>query len=313
MPRGLRALRQALRTLRGHRANLAAAGCAFFATLSLFPAITLLLSLYGLLFSVNGVVPELEILRGVLPDETHAVIVREVRILVNHPHRTLGVDAVLGGVVTLWSAANGTGSMLAALTLAYDGVEPARLRLHLTSLAITMAALGLATLVLALLVALAAWIGHFGLPAHALHLLHTPAQYGAPLQGALRHKVLLDTWVLHEMSLVVLTCFVAACFAMLYRFGPVRRPRGLRIVWPGAVTATVLWLAASTAFSVYVAELAGLDAMYGPIGATAGLMLWFYVGAWVTLLGAELNAALERDRDGAPPARDGQAVSGSGR
>jgi membrane protein len=60
------------------------------------------------------------------------------------------------------------------------------------------------------------------------------------------------------------------------------------------VLATLLWLAASSVFSLYVVRLAGLDTSYGPLGAAAGLMLWFYVSAWVMLLGAELNAALER-------------------
>jgi membrane protein len=67
----------------------------------------------------------------------------------------------------------------------------------------------------------------------------------------------------------------------------------------------LLWLAASSLFSLYVVGLAGLDANYGPLGAAAGLLMWFYVAAWVMLLGAELNAALERRR--------AAAVSGSAR
>jgi membrane protein len=64
------------------------------------------------------------------------------------------------------------------------------------------------------------------------------------------------------------------------------------------VLATALWLAASSLFSAYATGLAELGIGVGPAAATVGLMLWFYVSAWLTLLGAELNAALERRRAG---------------
>jgi membrane protein len=69
--------------------------------------------------------------------------------------------------------------------------------------------------------------------------------------------------------------------------------------------ATVLWLVVSLLFSFYVGHLSSYDAMYGSIGAVVGVMMWFYVTAYVVLLGAELNAALElqtaRDSTGGEP------------
>ena len=61
---------------------------------------------------------------------------------------------------------------------------------------------------------------------------------------------------------------------------------------PGAVLATLLWALGSAAFSLYVSDFATYDAMYGPLGATVGLLMWFYVSVYVVLLGAELNVAL---------------------
>ena len=69
--------------------------------------------------------------------------------------------------------------------------------------------------------------------------------------------------------------------------------------------ATALWLIASVLFSYYVGHLASYDATYGPLGAVAGVMVWFWVSAYVVLLGAELNAELElqtsRDTTEGPP------------
>jgi membrane protein len=82
---------------------------------------------------------------------------------------------------------------------------------------------------------------------------------------------------------------------LLYRFGPSRPARG-RWITAGAVLATALWLGASGALSLYVDRVAAYDATYGPLGAVVAVMMWFYVTAYVVLLGAELDAQLERRR-----------------
>lgn len=276
LPGPVRALLRAFGRMHCHQSTLAAAGCAFYATLALFPALTLLLSLYGLAFNLNSVEPQLGLLRDFVPAEAHALIEREVHALVTHRHGTLGLGAGLGALVTLWSAGAGTRAMLAALTLAYEGDPiPGRLRFHLTGLAMTLGLLVAGAVALALLVALPPLLALPGLPEDTQGLLH----------GA---------------SLGILATLLAAALAMLYRFGPPQRRFEVRVVWPGTVLATLLWLAVSTVFSLYVVRLVGLDATFGPLGAAAGLMLWVYVSAYVTLLGAELNAAIEFAA--APPA-----------
>ena len=263
------ALRRALGRMHCHQSTLAAAGCAFYATLALFPALTLLLSLYGLAFNLRSVEPQLDLLRDFVPAEAHTLIAHEVHTLVTRRHGTLGLGAGLSALVTLWSAGAGTRSMLAALTLAYEGDQPSsRLRLHLTGLAMTLGLLAAGAVVLALLVALPALLAHLGVP------------HGA-------------SGLLHGVSLGILAASVAVSLAVLYWFGPPHRRGEVRVIWPGTLLATGLWLAASAAFSLYVVRMLGLDATFGPLGAAAGLMLWVYVSAYVTLLGAELNAALE--------------------
>ena len=98
--------------------------------------------------------------------------------------------------------------------------------------------------------------------------------------------------LVHGLSFTVLVAFVALSIAALYRFGPTPRPGRVLRVWPGTLTATPLWLAASFGLSAYVTRLANFDLTYGPLAALAGVMLWFWVSSYVVLLGAALNAVL---------------------
>jgi uncharacterized BrkB/YihY/UPF0761 family membrane protein len=64
---------------------------------------------------------------------------------------------------------------------------------------------------------------------------------------------------------------------------------------PGAVVATSVWLAVSVGgFTIYAANFARYNETYGALGAVVVVMLWLYIGAYVTVAGADLNAELER-------------------
>jgi membrane protein len=81
--------------------------------------------------------------------------------------------------------------------------------------------------------------------------------------------------------------------ALLYYFGPYRRQRW-RFVWPGAILATILWLAATSGFAWYAVHIARYNVMYGSVGASIALLVWMYVLAIVALIGCEFNAEYER-------------------
>ncbi len=259
------------------RVGLVAAGCAFWATLALFPAISMVVSLYGLVFDPAAVEPQLATLRNLVPGEAFALVAGRVHVLVSHGSGTLGASLAVSSVIALWSAATGTKSMLAALNLAYAAYEQRSfLAFQAVGLALTLCAILVAILALAILVALPAAIDFLGVSAYGSRL----AQTG---------------------SLLMLVVFVLVSISVLYRVGPCRPPnrppnrQHVRQPWvtPGAVLATAVWLAASVAVSFYVGNLATFDATYGPLGAVAGVMIWFWVSAYVVLAGAELNAQLE--------------------
>jgi len=281
-----RVLRRTGREMISDRISLVAAGCAFYGTLALFPAISMLVSIYGLAFDPVSVEPHLVLLRNLLPPLAFRLIEDRVHELVTRPQMALTLSLSLSIVITLWSAATGTKSMLTALNLAYEERER-RSFLHFQVTAFTMTLVGLlgAASGLAMLV---------GLPT-VLKFLGVNGSMGVTL---------------HVSTLFGLLVFVVSALSLLYRFGPSRRAP--RWVWvaPGATLATVLWLIVSVVFSFYVGHLSSYDAMYGSLGAVVGVMMWFYVTVYVVLLGAELNAELElqtaRDSTGGEPRPIGQ-------
>ncbi|MDE2517118.1 MAG: YihY/virulence factor BrkB family protein [Rhodospirillales bacterium] len=256
---------------RSDRISLAAAGCAFYATLALFPAMSTLIFLYGLVFDPISIEAQLQLLARLLPPPTYALIDQELHQLVAHRNGTLGIGLAVSVTVAFWSAATGTKSVLSALNMAYDQTETRGfLRFQAVALAMTFCAMLGAVLAIALLVFLPAALSY-------LHL--SSARVGV---------------LIHWGGIAVMLGFVGQALALLYRFGPGRRPHQDRRIAPGALLALVLWLIASALLSFYVGHIARFDVTYGPIGAVVGVMLWFYVTVYAVLLGAELNAQLER-------------------
>jgi membrane protein len=269
------------------RAALVAAGCAFYATLALFPAITMLIFLYGLMFDPITVEPQLQLMRELLPASAFQLIADRVHMLVTQQRGTLTTGLVISILITLWSSATGTKSLITALNMAYKELERRSfLRYQLTTLGMTLCAIVGAALAIAIVVFVPAAVSFFGVSNHAGGLL------------------------IRVASTLVMIGFVLLSLSLLYRFGPCRRAAKWHWVTPGSLLATLLWLAASALFSMYVGRVASYDVTYGPLGAVAGMMMWFYVTAYVVVLGAELNSALElqtsRDSTEGPPKRMGR-------
>jgi membrane protein len=268
------------------RISLAAAGCAFYATLALFPAITMLISIYGLIFDPMTVEPQLQVLGGLLPSAAFALIAERVHTLVSVEKATLGLNLLISTAIALWSSSTGTKSMLSALTMAYEENEQRSfLKFQATGLLMTLCGILGAVLALAILVFMPVAIQFIGLDAYAKALLRI-------------------------FSFALLIMFVATSLSLLYHFGPSRRSAKWHWITPGSSVATLLWLIASVLLSLYVGHIASYDTSYGPLGAVVGVMMWFWVSAYAVLLGAELNAELElqtsEDTTTGPPKPVGQ-------
>lgn len=280
--RGWRAvIRRTVREMLTDRVALVAAGCAFYGTLALFPVLTMLISIYGLVFNPVSVEPQLETLRDLVPASAYTLIADRIHQLVTQPASSLHYSLLVSILVALWSSATGTKSVLGALNVAYEEHETRSvLRFQLTAFVITVGAIASAAIGLALLVGLPATLAFVGVSWHSKLLIRIA-------------------------SLLLLLLFVLVGLSVLYRYGPARQTPRWQWVTPGSVLATLLWVVASTLFSYYVSRIASYDLTYGPLGAVAGVMMWFYVTVYVVLLGAELNAELElqtaRDSTDGPP------------
>jgi membrane protein len=268
-------LRATLAASVSDRVSLTAAGCAFYATLGLFPAISILISIYGLAFNPLNVEPQMQALRELLPPAAADLIAERVHHLVAQPRARLSFGLGIGTLLTFWSAAAGTKSVIAALNHAFDAKERRGIiRFQLVGLGLTLSAILGAVLGIAVLVFLPAVLRVLGV-----------VQYNTRIA------------LLHVTGLAMLIGFAALAIALLYRFGPSRSAPPTRRIIPGTLLAIALWLVASGLLNYYIDHIASFGATYGPIGAVVGVMLWFYVSVYAVLLGAELNAQLEGGAD----------------
>ena len=257
------------------RDNLSAlaAATAFYALLSIFPTLTALVSLYGLVADPAMMGRQIAAMAGILPPEAVQFIATWLHAIIYEPRAKFGTGLIISVLFALWSVWSATAMLMTAINLCY-GYEEKRsfIRFNLEALGLSagLALVGAVALALVALVPL------------LLNLL--------PLPGPWHAVISLVRWpILAALALVSL--------ALLYRHASARVPRQWEWVSSGTVVATALWLAGSVAFTLYVAKVGSYDRIYGSIGAVIVLLLWFYMSAYATLIGAELNAEMKRRKD----------------
>lgn len=262
-------LRRLARSLTRDDIWLRSAGVAFYTLLAAVPALAVPVSVYGLVADPAAVRDPIQMLGGLLPPETSRFLADQMQAVATSSRVNLG--AGLGGAVlaALWGGRSGASAMVAALNLAYGECEQ-RSFLRREQVVLTV---GLTTLVfVALAFALVALLplAVAALPTNEQHTL-----------------IRLGRWP-------GLAALMVLGLGLLYRSAPSRRPAKWRWVSAGALVATVLWLAGSAGFSFYVERVGSYNHAFGTLGAVMLLLTWLFLSAFVVLLGAKLNAELER-------------------
>jgi membrane protein len=212
----------------------------------------------------------MELLGGLMPANASAFLADQMRAVALTSRAQLG--AGLGGAAlsALWGAWSGASGLIAALNVAYREEETRSfLRRSWDALVIAIAA-GIFMLLTFALIAIA--------PAALDRVLPQPTLVAA----------------LSFARWPALALLGVLALAMLYRFAPSRRPAKWRWVSPGAIVGTALWLLGSTGFSFFVANVPSYSQTLGILGTIMLLLTWSYLTAFAVLLGAELNAELER-------------------
>jgi membrane protein len=246
-----------------------AGGVAFFILFAIFPAITALVSAYGIFFNASTIGQDLSLLQGVVPGNVLGILNEQASRIAAQSNRALSIGLIAGILVTLWSAMGGVKAMIDALNVIYEERETRSLiKLNLVALVFTLGGfavflLAVGTVIVAPLVL--SWIGFGDATAGLVRMVRWP----------------------------VLLIVLLVGLAILYRYGPNRRAARWQWVSVGSVFATVVWLAASFLFSWYLAKFNTYNATYGSLGAVLAMMMWLWISSVVVLLGAELNAEIE--------------------
>jgi membrane protein len=88
---------------------------------------------------------------------------------------------------------------------------------------------------------------------------------------------------------------VVLLFAALYYVTAPRRSAGFRWVTGGSLLAVTIWMAASAGLALYVSNFGSYDKTYGTLAGLVVLLIWIWLTNVALLLGAEMNAARERE------------------
>lgn len=252
-----------------------AAALTYFAVLSLFPALVVVVSLVGVIGQSERTSQTLlEIVGDISPGGAADTLRQPIEQLATAP--AAGSALVIGLVGALWSASGYVGAFSRAMNRIYE-VEEGRPVWKLRSQQLFLTAVGL----------IGAAVGA---------LLLTLSGDVAKAVGATLHlgETTVTVWNIARWPAMLV--LVTVCVAVLYYFGPnVRQPR-FRWISVGAGIAIVVWAVASLLFGVYVAHFGSYNKTFGSLAGVAVFLLWLWITNVALLFGAEIDAELERGR-----------------
>ncbi|HET8657563.1 MAG TPA: YihY/virulence factor BrkB family protein, partial [Micromonosporaceae bacterium] len=250
-----------------------AAALTYYGVLSIFPGLLLLISAMGL-FSDSLTQSLVSNIGEATPGAVRDVLNQAVANVQNPS--SAGVAAVVGLLVALWSASGYIGAFMRASNAIYDVPEGRPIWKTLPIRIGITAVIGL------LLVASTAIVVLTG---------ELARQVGEAVGIG---STVLAVWNIAKWP--VLVVLVSLMFAILYWASPNARHGGFRWVSPGGVLAVLVWLAASGAFAVYVANFGSYNKTYGTLASAIIFLVWLWISNIAILLGAEFDAELERHR-----------------
>lgn len=253
----------------GNHLSITAAGIAYFAFLAMFPALAALVSLYGLFADPSTVQQQLASVKSIMPAEAYAIIQNQLHKIATQPSASLGLGFIGGLLLTLISANKGVKTMIEAMNIVYEEEETRGfIKLNLLSLFYTFVMILMIVLSMIIIVIAPAILAFLPLPEVAQALI----------------KYL--PWPFLALILILLLNFT-------YCYFPNRRRAKWRWITYGSAVASIVCILSSALFSYYVSNFGSFNETYGSVGAVVVLMMWFYISAFIVLLGGTLNAEME--------------------
>ena len=252
--------------------GLLAAGVAFYALLALVPAITAMMAISGLIVDPTEIVTQIDHLEGLMPDEAVDIITDQATSVAGSRQSGLGLTAILGILLAIYSASRGMGSLIKGMNVAYNQREKRGI--------IVLTLINLVLTVFLIIGVLLGLLATTAIPAFLSFMDFGPG------------------WSVLISLLTLVTIFFMTIFglSLLYRFGPSRRRPQWSWASIGAVVGCTLWIIASAGFAFYVSNFGSYNESFGALGGIVVLLMWLWISAFIVLLGAELNAEIETIR-----------------
>jgi len=260
-----------------------AASVAFYALLSFVPGLSVLVTIYGIFVSPASIPGQIALMTDLFPEAARALIQEQAVRLATQSSGSLSITLVVSLGIAGWSANAAVKALFEALNTMWGKVDTRSfIRLNLESLLFTFTGMIVTVIVL---------VGVTDIPGYLTFL---------PIGATMQSMLALLRWPLVYLAGL-------GAIVMVYRRGPCRTPPGVIWTLPGAILASVVWMAASVLFSWYVSTLASYTATYGSLAAVVVTMTWLWLSAIVLLAGAELSSQIERQiyhggHDAAPKA-----------
>ena len=252
-----------------------AAALTYYAILSIFPALIVLVSILGLAGD-SATHALLDNIHQLGPGPAQDIVSGAIREIAGS-QGAAGIAFIIGLAAALWSASGYVGAFSRAANLIYE-VDEGRPFWKLRPFQVAL------TLILLLLVAFSAI---------AVVLSGPLAEEVGSVLGVQGTAV--TVWDLVKWPVIVLV--VLTMVAILYYAAPNVRHPGFRWITPGGILAVALWIAASIGFAFFVANFGSYNKTYGSLAGVIIFLVWLWISNVAILLGAELNAEVERRRE----------------
>jgi membrane protein len=251
--------------IREHNLTLVAAGVAFYAFLAFVPALIAFISIYGLVADPDDVTEHVEDIASALPQEVQDFLSFQLTSIIDANPAGVSITLAIAVVVALWSASGGMAALITGIHVAHERDQP-------KSFVAKRGKALLLTLGAVFVLGAVIWLLAFLPP-------------------------LVDKWfgdtgrvVFEIVRWPVLAVVMVIALGVLYRLAVPASGARTRLISPGAVAGTALWLLVSVLFSFYTANFASYSKTYGALATIVVMLLWLYLSALAVLLGAEVDA-----------------------
>ena len=269
MPSPRRTVLASWKQAQAQQAPLLAAGVAFYAFLSLFPAMIAAVLTYGLVADPLSIARQSDRIAEQLPADAASLVTGQMEAVASTDSRSLGIGLVLAVLLALYGASGGVGNLITAVNLMF-GFEETRgfLKRKLLAFGLTLGAI----VFLAVTITLVAVT-----PAVLDVMVDLPEVRGALEAGR---------WMLLVAAVVV-------SIGVLLRVAPDRPEKPPRLIGKGVLIASAMWILVSVGFSLYVDNFGNYGKTYGALAGVVVLLLWLWIGIYALLLGSAIEAVRE--------------------